>query len=239
MIVINEIMADPTPAVLLPEVEFVELYNTTEYTINLEDWTYQIGSTEKSMPAYSLGGGEYLILCDEDDVTLFESYGNTLGIASFPLITNGGQTIIIYDTAMNVIDQVTYSDAWYQDSNKEEGGWTLEKIDPTNTCSPQTNWIASNDDNGGTPGEINSVYAVNNDTVSPEILSVSVSASNELTVIFSEPTDTTESLTLSKYDVTPDFGTPIFAMVNPENSNEILIQYAASFAENVNYELTV
>ncbi len=239
MIVINEIMADPTPAVLLPEVEFVEIYNTTEYTINLEDWTYQIGSTEKTIPSYSLGGGEYLILCDEDDIALFESYGNTLGIASFPLITNGGQTIIIYDTTMNVIDEVTYSDAWYQDSNKEEGGWTLEKIDPTNTCSPQTNWIASNNYNGGTPGEINSVYAINNDTVAPEILSVSVSASNELTVIFSEPTDTTESLTLSKYDITPDFGTPIFAMVNPENSNEILIQYAVSFAENVNYELTV
>ena len=239
MIIINEIMADPNPVILLPDAEYVELYNTTDFTIDLTDWVYKIGTSERDLPAYSLGGGEYLILCHEDDVSLFESYGSTLGMASFPLITNGGQTIILYDTAANVIDQVSYSDAWYHDSNKDDGGWSLEKIDPTNTCSPQTNWIASNDDKGGTPGEINSVYASNNDTEAPYILSVSVTASNELTVLFNEPTDTIESLILTKYDISPGLGNPIFAMTHPDNDNAIMLQYGVSFIENTNYELSV
>ncbi len=238
MIIINEIMADPSPVVLLPEEEYVELYNTTEYTINLSNWEYQYGSTLQSLPDFQIAGGEYLILCHEDNVSLFETFGDVIGLSSFAL-TNGGQTIILYDTASNVIDQVTYSDDWYQDSDKDDGGWSLEKIDPQNTCSPQTNWIASNDVNGGTPGAINSVYAENNDTDAPYVLSVSVSASNELTVLFNEPTDTVESLILTKYEVSPDFGIPIFAMVNPEDASAIILQYPASFAENVNYELTV
>ena len=239
MIVINEIFADPTPTMGLPDVEYVELYNTTTFSINLKDWEYKIGSSTKTLTEYNLGGGEYLILCDENDVADFEVFGNTLGVTSFPLITNSGQTIVLYDTAANIIDEVTYSDEWYRDSNKEEGGWSLEKIDPNNDCSPHTNWIASNALIGGTPGEINSVYAINNDIDAPVVISVSVSAANELTVKFSEPTDTLESLDLLKYTVSPDFGNPIFAMCDFEDPNAIIIQYAASFVENVNYELLV
>ncbi|MBN2778282.1 MAG: lamin tail domain-containing protein [Bacteroidales bacterium] len=239
MIVINEIMADPTPVVELPDAEFVELYNTSEYGIDLKDWTYQIGTSVKDLPSFYLASGEYVILCHEDNVALLESYGNTLGVPSFPLITNGGQTITLFDTAGIVIDAVSYSDTWYQDSYKAEGGWTLEKIDPTNTCSPQTNWIASNDNSGGTPGRINSVYAENNDTQAPVVLSVAVTAANELTVTYNEPTDTAQSLILTKYSVSPDFGNPIFAMTNPDDSKKIILQYSASFVENTNYVMTV
>ncbi|MDD4216425.1 MAG: lamin tail domain-containing protein, partial [Bacteroidales bacterium] len=239
MVIINEIMAKPNPVVGLPDVEYVELYNNCEYTIELENWAYQHGTSLSPLPAYAFGPGEYLLLCKEDSVYLLETYGNTLGVPSFPLITNGGQTIILFDTAGVVIDEVSYTDQWYQDPTKIGGGWSLEKIDPNNTCSPHTNWIASNDNRGGTPGEINSVYAINIDSVAPIVHSVRVTAANELTVLFNEPTDTAESLIVTKYSVNQGFGNPIYAMIDPQNINAIIIQYSSSFIENTNYELTV
>ncbi len=239
MVVINEIMADPSPVVSLPEEEFVEIYNNTEYPIDIEGWTYKIGNSERLLPAYTLSANEYLILCKSSNVSLFTPFGNTLGIESFPSITNGGQTISLLDEALNTIDEVTYSDTWYQDSQKEDGGWTLEKIDPQNTCSQSFNWIASNDSRGGTPGEINSVFAINNDTIAPDIINLSVSAANELTILFSEPPDSSQAVVLSNFWVSPELGNPIFAMISPENNSELVIQYSVSFTENLQYELTV
>lgn len=239
MIVINEIMADPDPPVLLPNSEYVELYNTSAYVIDLKDWEYKIGTGTKILPSYQLGAGEYLILCNETVVSEFESFGNTLGIASFPSITNSGQTIILNDKSGQEIDKVIYSSSWYNDSNKDDGGWSLEKIDPTNTCSAQTNWVASNSSTGGTPGEINSVYAVNSDTQAPSVLSVTVTSGNELTVVFSEPVDTLTSLVLTNYNLSPSFGNPFYAYSDPANTAQVLIQFPASFSENVNYTLSI
>ncbi|MDD3860601.1 MAG: lamin tail domain-containing protein [Bacteroidales bacterium] len=239
MVVINEIMADPDPPVGLPNAEYVELFNTSDYTIDLTDWIYTIGTSSKTLSSYQLEAGEYLILCHTNFVSEFELFGNTLGIESFPLITNGGQTIVLKDKDSQEIDRVTYSDSWYQDSNKKDGGWSLEKIDPSNTCSPQTNWIASNNEFGGTPGIINSVFAINNDTQAPEVLSVNVTAGNEITLVFSEPVDTLTSLVLTNYNVSPDFGNPFYAIADPSNESSVILQFPSSFSENLNYSITV
>lgn len=239
MVVINEIMADPDPAIGLPNAEYVELLNTTAYTIDLTGWQYVIGTSTKVLPAYNLAPGEYLILCNTTFLSEFEILGNSLGIVSFPAITNSGQTIILKDKDGQEIDKVIYSSTWYHDSNKDDGGWSLEKIDPTNNCSAQTNWTASNNDLGGTPGVINSVYAVNSDTQAPTVLGVTVSSGNELTILFSEPVDTLTSFSLTNYNLEPSFGNPFYAYSNPVNTAQVLIQFPASFSENLNYTLTV
>ncbi len=40
-------MADPSPVVGLPEVEFLEIYNRTEYPIDLSNWILKMGDEEK------------------------------------------------------------------------------------------------------------------------------------------------------------------------------------------------
>jgi hypothetical protein len=51
------------------------------------------------------------------------------------------------------VDEVTYSDYWYHDDVKKDGGWTLELINPEApaACADSVNWTASNDAAGGTP----------------------------------------------------------------------------------------
>ena len=239
MIVFNEIMADPDPVVGLPNAEYVEIYNTTNFVVDIGGWSYTHGSTTKQIPAYQMQANEYLILCKTDFVNLFTEYGNVLGIEAFPQITNTGQTLILKDNEGQEIDRVSYTIGWYGTSYKEDGGWSLEKIDPTNTCSPNMNWTASVDPSGGTPGRQNSVFANVVDTIPPYIINVSISSGNELLVKFSEHVDTSTSLVLSNYDLQPGFGTPIYAFSEINKTDEVTLQFPSSFIEDVEYSLHV
>ncbi|NOZ46961.1 MAG: lamin tail domain-containing protein, partial [Chlorobi bacterium] len=134
-VVINEIMADPSPVVYLPEYDFVELYNTTNYPVYLEDWTITIGEKQHTFAIDTLPADSFLIVCPSSSVSNFEIYGLTSGILSTSDLTNAGKNIILKNNSGNIISNVFYSDTWYADPQKEEGGWSLEKIDPLNNCS--------------------------------------------------------------------------------------------------------
>jgi hypothetical protein len=241
MIVINEIMSKPDPVVGLPDAEYIELYNTSGFTINLKDWVYQIGSAsnKRTLPEYLLEPDNYLILCHTNNVILFEDYGSVLGINSFPAINNTSQTIVLYDNNENIIDQVTYSNTWYSESSKKNGGWSLERIDPFNSCSVESNWDGSVDERGGTPGIQNSIFDENPDNIPPIVQSIALVSASEINVVFSKPTDLSTSLDVNNYTLTPDFGHPIYAYQNTDGLNSIIIQFETSITEDKNYTLTV
>jgi hypothetical protein len=85
---------------------------------------------------------------------------------------------------------VSYTDSWYQDPVKDDGGYSLELINPTLPCTSASNWIASNDPNGGTPGTQNSVYDITPDVTAPALINTTVTSSVEITLCFSESLDT-------------------------------------------------
>ena len=160
-VIINEIMADPSPAVQLPEVEFVEFYNRSNKTLNLEGWQLQDASTNSTaiLSTSNLTPGEYILLCKATDTTFLSSYGNVMGTPNFPSLNNSGDQLILKDSSGTIIDSLSYSNTWYQDNIKKEGGVSLELINPNSSinCAAFTNWVASNHTQGGTPGIQNSV----------------------------------------------------------------------------------
>src|SRR5579875_2070813 len=79
-VVIDEVMADPSPAVQLPNAEYVELKNTTGHSIQLAGWKISSTSTKsKAFPAYELPAGGFLIVTALKNKDSFARYGNVLG----------------------------------------------------------------------------------------------------------------------------------------------------------------
>lgn len=202
-VLINEIFADPLPVIGLPSAEFVELYNRSANTFDLAGWEFTDGSTTASLSSFTLNPGAYVILCPTANVTQYAGFGPTLGVSNFPGLNNAGDPLGLRDNLGTLIDTVDYDDSWYADGVKALGGWTLELINPLDTCRKGgLNWIASVDSSGGTPGAVNSVNSAVVDLTPPGIFSVTLTAPDTLRVCFNEPIVQPNIGTLGNYSIT-------------------------------------
>lgn len=157
-LMITEIMADPEPATGLPGYEYIEVFNATPNTLYLDDLKLQFESSSYSIDTalIVLNPGEYLILCEKKAINDFSPFGKVHGLSRWPSIrnTHGTLSLIVKGTS---IHSVTYDDNWYQNSQKKNGGWSLEMINTANVCDGALNWKASTAAAGGSPGRPNSI----------------------------------------------------------------------------------
>ncbi|MFP4024965.1 MAG: lamin tail domain-containing protein [Thiohalospira sp.] len=238
-VVINEIMADPEPVVDLPEYEYIEIYNTSDYDIGITGWTISAGSTVREIPSAIIKADEYIILCSEDAAAELEEFGQTVAVSSFPSLTNSGQTLILKNRDGKIISSVTYSDQWYKNEYKAEGGWSLEQIDPFNPCGEGENWEASKNEMGGTPGHINSIDAENPDTESPELFRASPTDENTVQLFFSESLHPETAIIKNNYLIDHGFGNPdTVDIISPENKS-VLLSFVQPFESNTIYEVEI
>ena len=237
-VVINEVMTDvnPLPAGL-PETDFLELYNRTSEAINLENCTIKPRESADPIvfPNVIIQPDSFLIVVQTSDVPDFEPYGAVVGLPGFTMNNEG--TIVLRNPEGSLISSVSYTDEWYNDEVKKEGGWSLEQIDPIHPCSGKENWCASTDANGGTPGIQNSVNGINLSL--PEILSVEISDVNIVAVNFSHFMDSLSLINLSAYYVDNGIGIPIHASVSGDLFNSVLLEFDSDFQENEAYQLTI
>lgn len=183
-VVINEIMAKPTPAIGLPDVEYIELKNRTPYKINLKNWKLTFGKTSRMLEEIDILPNGYLIVTAKSNTAIMSTYGTTTGLSSLS-ITDGGQLITLTDNQNKYIHSIDFSPVWHQE-NKNAGGWSLEMIDYDNPCTEAENWTSTIDKNGGTPGKKNSVYAINPDYTAPTITRIVNRDSMSICLFFSE-----------------------------------------------------
>jgi hypothetical protein len=189
-VIISEFFADPTPVIGLPEIEYVEIYNKSAKFFNLQGWKIGDASSEGTIGAAWLFPGEYKILTATANVPLF-TLSSAVGTTSFPSLNNAGDDVVLKNNTGLILDKLSYTDDWYQDEIKRDGGFSLELINPNDPCSDQDNWIESNSSSGGTPGLINSVYDISIDMEGPEIDLVLALAPNYLEFYFNEGMDST------------------------------------------------
>jgi len=235
-VVINEIMCDPSPPVGLPEVEFVELYNRTlDRTFDLTGWTFSDGGTPVALPSYLLGPGEYVVLMAAASLPLFPTITNKIGSASLPALNNDGDALVLRDANAITIDALTYALSWYQDAIKNQGGWTLEQIDPTSPCSGASNWRASVAVAGGTPGIQNSIFAIIPDTQAPSLVSAQVPDASSLGLVFSEAMDIS-SLVGGTYIITPSI---TVTSAVPNGTNGVTLSLSTPLVIGTVYTITV
>jgi len=237
-ILINELLPDPDPVVGLPAYEYAEIYNRTPYAINLKNWTLHVGTSLKVFPSVIIEPDSFLIICSQTASTYLSAYGPVVALSSFSL-TNTGQTLILSDSLGHIIHTVTYADTWYQDASKDDGGWSLELIDPANPCGEASNWIASIDPSGGTPGRKNSVYSANPDLTAPQLLSVNVLSTTSLQLNFSESIDSLSLLNPAAYSIDNGIGIPSAVSITKPDYKKVVITLATALQQNILYTCTV
>jgi hypothetical protein len=237
-VLINEIMADPDPSVGLPNYEYLELYNRTQIPLNLKNWTLNIGGSEKIIPEVIIQPDSFLIVTSTTGVSSLSAYGQTISLSSLSL-TNTGQSLLLSDSTGNMIHYISYTDDWYQNALKAQGGWSIEQIDPLNPCGDEANWIASNDVSGGTPGRTNSVFASNPDNVAPQLNSVSVLSTTSIQLNFSEALDSLTLLNPATYTIDNGIGNPITVKALKPAYNKVILYLGTALLQNTLYTCTV
>ena len=202
-IIINEIMADPSPPIALPNADWIEIYNNSSKPYNLKNWEFSDRSSTGQVKLQSviIQPGSYAVLCHQSDSAALAAFGGrVIALASFPSLNISDDLLTLKDSSDNIIDRVEYFSSWYGDPDKTDGGFTLELINPDHPCSGSSNWIGSNSLDGGTPGKQNSVFNKAAETDKPEVVSVKITGTVQLTVQFSKPLDST-SLSSGKFTV--------------------------------------
>ncbi|MFV0398009.1 MAG: lamin tail domain-containing protein, partial [Bacteroidales bacterium] len=203
-VVISEIMANPTGAVGLPEVEYVELYNRGDKDVVLSNLTFVYDTRYITLPTDTLRVGEYIVLCNAQKKNELAHIRNVVGVAPFPILANTGKLLQVVNQSDEIVSWVEYADTWYQNSTKKKGGWSLECIDLNNLSGSSDNWIASIDPMGGTPGRVNSVKKENTDSTPPSIQSFELLVNDSVHIAFSKSMNVESLSNIDNYRLTPN-----------------------------------
>lgn len=236
-VVINEIFADPSPPLGLPDSEFIEIYNPSNKTINLKEWAFSDPIKTAILPSYILSPNAYLILCPEDEVTTFTSLGNVIGVSPWPTLNNSGDNILLKDKTGKIIDSVNYKTNWYQDTKKSDGGWSLEQINPATMCNSAQNWRASTSVTGGTPSKENAVFDPSSDVLPPKLLTVVATSTKKIQLVFDEAIDKS-SAENANYTASPEIQI-IDVQVFTNDINIVSLALATDLEQKIAYEISV
>jgi len=233
-LIITEVMADPTPSFGLPEAEFIEIYNRSSNIILLSNYKLYEGSF-RDLPAIHINPDEYVIICDDDDTAAFNTYGKVAWVSSMSL-TNSGESVYLTCNSGVVVDSIKYSNTWFKNTYKEDGGWSVERVDRNFTCFNPSNWEPSSDLSGGTPGSINGNDGIFMDIVAPVPLNSFPTDSFHVVIEFTE--NVLLPVQLNQFYIT-GIGPPQTIKHFNGNKGQLIIKLPQSLLESIVYEMII
>jgi hypothetical protein len=237
-VVISEIMSDPTPQIGLPSFEWIEIRNTTNAAINLQNWRVGDGSgVSGALPNFLLQPDSIAIICGTTAAATMQQYGRTFGVTSFPSLDNSGELIFLRNSSGAIVHAVEYTLSWFNNAVKSDGGWTLEMVDTKNPCGAANNWRASVDARGGTPGIKNSVDGSNTDQQPPALLRAFANGST-VVVSFDEPLDSLSAATAANYALSNGGGTAVAAVCLAPLFNTVQLTFTNTLQTGTVYTIT-
>lgn len=237
-VVITEIMADPSPLVGLPNAEFIEIRNVSSSSFNLNGWKISDATSTATITAnFTLQPDSIAILCSNSNAAAFSVFGRTVGVTSFPSLDNDGDLISLKSPQGKTIHAINYTIEWYQNEVKKDGGWSLEMIDAKNPCSGMSNWKASTDASGGTPGKKNSIDGINTDATPPQLIRTYSLDDVTVVALFDEPLDSVSASSVSNYSFNNNIALASAAPQAPL-FNSVVLKLSASLQKKTSYTLT-
>ncbi|HEY6436494.1 MAG TPA: lamin tail domain-containing protein, partial [Ignavibacteriaceae bacterium] len=152
-IVINEIMYTPVGG----EPEWIELYNKTNLTINLNGWTindvFSTPITATINQDVFIQPNSYLVL--SRSISIYDYHRvipSEVFVLSLPTLNNDVDGVVLKDNRGLQMDSVLYSSQW-----GGTNGYSLERLSVNASSNLPANWGSSVDIEQSTPGRINSL----------------------------------------------------------------------------------
>lgn len=242
-LLITEIMAAPSSAVPgSPNAEYVEIYNRSDQVLELSGLSLEGAALTEFI---LMEPSSYLVLTRSSDLAEFDPEIPVAGMEGFPTLTNSGRSLSLTLNG-EVIDALTYSDSWYKDPSKDDGGYSLELINPNHPCSDIDNWMASQAAEGHTAGAQNSVFSLEPVTTLPALEFVLVEDASTLLLYFDRQLDPA-SLDALTVDV-GTFASGVFSSLNyslvnaefTEESRRVLsLEFSGGFSAGLVYHCQV
>lgn len=241
-LLITEIMADPDPVTtILPNQEYFEIFNRTNKVLSLRNCRIRRNNDNPiNLPNVTLNPQEYALVCANAQIDAFRAVigtGKIIGLGSFPSLTNTGARLSLINANGTTVFTVEYSDRWYKNTTKANGGWSLEMIDTNNPCGEIDNWTASTNANGGTPAAPNSVAANNPDTTPPALTRADLITPQSIRITFSEKMD---SLSLANANINISNGITISnTQLELPDYKRMIINTNQALQPRISYQITI
>lgn len=240
-IIFTEIMFEPSSSSALPNVEFVEIYNRRTEAVSLENWSISDGASTAILPQHIILPHSYLLLCNSNVASTLSPYGEVLGLSSFPVLNNdAGDRLQLFDNNNILIEEISFSNSTYRDGNKDDGGYSLERIDTSFLCIDPLNWRASASALGGTPGQGSSVADSYLDKEKPVLIRAFVIDSVHVGIVFSEAMVASNLFNSSLYSVFGNGQSSIHpdSITATSDPAELIMRLPFSVGEDI-YQLSI
>ena len=238
-VVITEFMADPSPSVGLPPYEWIEIKNISKDTIDLKGW--KIGDESGisgPLPGIILFPDSLLIISSAAAVTSLRQFGPAISVSNFPSLDNDGDLIFIQNSTGNIIHGLSFSTEWYRNPKKQEGGWSLEMINPAYACLQGENWQASNAVIGGSPGKTNTVTNSIPAMTSSKYQRMYAIAPDTIVFVFDKPIDSIQASITTNFLFPPGFNA-VSSMTIPPVHNSIRVVLNKAMDKTKTYPIQI
>ena len=185
-ILINEFMPAPIKNGMLPNTEYIELYNRSKKDIELENFMIVNKPDTTILKQRTLKSNAYVVIYTKNASVNFREIDNTIDtiqVKKLGTLSNPSDMIYLVSPNGIVIDAAAYDLTYYQNVNKAEAGLALERTRPNAPCNGTT-WTPSVNPRGGTPGQRNSFVDTTSDRTQPLIERYYVENNTTIVVIF-------------------------------------------------------
>jgi hypothetical protein len=165
-IVINEIMFAPIGG----EPEWIELYNRTDFQINLKGWKVSdVITTPTSTEIkndFVVQPKSYVVISKDTSIVNYHRIiPAPILKLNFASLNNDIDGVVLRDNRGLTVDSVLYSNQW-----GGTNGYSLERINVAAPSNLSSNWASSIDNEQSTPGRVNSRTPKQNDLVVSDLL---------------------------------------------------------------------
>lgn len=224
-VAINEFMSAPPSN----SSEYVEIYNHSDKSLDLQNWTLSDNRGTSNRIAQSqvvVPPDSFIVITPDNSLESVYPDINMVIMGDFPSLNNGGDQIILRDGSGALLDSLAYNSDWGKDEI------ALERRSVDVNALYQNNWEMA--PNGfGTPGRRNEAKP---DSQPPLLSTFSIQSSSELALTFSEPIDRSTATRTANYTLPNGPGIADARFIAPDS---LFLDLDTPLQNAIRYSLTV